>query len=150
MSISVPAHWGHVKRLTILAILISAHFSGFAQDENKPKTMDAEAYRVKSRNLRTAGFITVGIGSALVMGGVIWGIHDLDSGTGTFEGPAYMILGGAGVAGASVPLFIASGVNHKRSKQVSLNLQMDRSAPLPMHNMMPAKYPAVAVKWTFR
>lgn len=114
------------------------------------KNPDAEAYHLKSKHFRTAGWLTLGVGAAAMYGGVIVAIHDLSHGTGTAEVPAYLIVSGAFCASASIPLFVAAKVNGNRARDLSMHFQFDRSAPIPGRTMAPVYYPAVAIRWTIR
>jgi hypothetical protein len=134
----------------LLIFLLTLPILSQAQEVKPTAKMDAEAYRVKSMHLRTAGWCTLGVGVATMTGGLVVAIHDLSTATGTAELPAYLILGGALCASSSIPLFVSSKVNSNRARDLSMHIQFDRSAPLPGARMAPVYYPAVAIRWTIR
>ena len=132
----------------LFTLLLTLPLLTRAQEVKPMKSLDAEAYHVKSKHFRTAGWVTLSVGVAAMYSGAIVAIHDLSTGTGTAEAPVYLILGGGLVAGTSIPLFIAAKVNGNKARELSLHFQFDRSAPIPGRTMAPVYYPAVAIRWT--
>jgi hypothetical protein len=147
---SIPTQMKKNIAIALFFLLLTLPMMSQAQEVKPLKNTDAEAYHIKSRHFRTAGWVTLGLGVAAMYGGAIVAIHDLSSGTGTAETPAYLILSGAFCAGASIPLFVAAKINGNKARDLSVHFQFDRTAPIPGSAMAPVYYPAVAVRWTIR
>ena len=99
-------------------------------------------YMKKAKKQKTVGFILLGTGVALATVGLILEGRSSDSVSGavedTFEG-AGLIVGGAVVSAASIPFFIASGRNKKRSLALSPAIQkITGPADNQWANMQPA------------
>jgi hypothetical protein len=85
---------------------------------------DAAYYHTKSKKQRSGAWVLLGLGSALVVGGLLIGNRDESSFSDAATGGIMGIAGGAGMVG-SIPLFIASSRN--RRKALSLTFKNEPS-----------------------
>lgn len=117
----------------------------FSQKTNDPTPSVQKDYLQKSKHQKTAAWILLGGGTALIATGII---------VGTGE-DAYFTdaAGGAAVAGigilstiASIPLFIASGKNKKKAMNLTANIKMEKTTNFGRESFVQGSYPAIAFK----
>ena len=108
----------------IYFLMLAFPASSFCQKTNDAVPSVQKDYLQKSKHQKTAAWILLGGGTALIATGII---------VGTGE-DAYFTdaAGGAAVAGigllstiASIPLFIASGKNKKKAMHMTANIKME-------------------------
>lgn len=102
-------------------------------------------YLKKSKNQKTAAWILLGGGSALIATGIIVGSSE----ESTFNDAA----GGAAIAGigllstiGSIPLFIASGKNKRKANNFSGKLKMETGPFYQKQSFVQRSFPALSVK----
>jgi hypothetical protein len=112
-----------MKKIIVTLILLTVVFSTFGQRlalQQQPK----EFYLEKSKKQKTAGFILLGVGTAMVIGGAAafnssW---DSESNSSTdFYG--FVMLAGVVADITSIPLFISAGINKRKAATLSVGLQ---------------------------
>ena len=145
----------------MLAILICT--SGFNQQvkDHKPQLTKKE-YLEKTKKQKTIGWISLGIGQALLWTGVIlnrgeyegeeWDVNSLglpanphdvyenDKLKNTLETVGIII------ATSSIPFFIAAAKNKKKANRVGLNLKFEKSAVLRQTGLNTIHYPVLSFR----
>ncbi|MES1181765.1 MAG: hypothetical protein ABUL44_03130 [Flavobacterium sp.] len=122
-----------MKKITLLVTSLFLVFSCFSQQ--KTKTYDD--YMEKSRKRNTAGWIFVGSGTALTIGGTALLISAADSEEDIYDdswdgkviGGAVMLVAGVALIGTSIPFFIMSHRYKKKAMNLAFKtekLQMPR------------------------
>ena len=94
-----------MKKIIFCTVLLAIAATSFSQD-----------YLKKSKNQKTAAWILLGGGSALVVTGILLANNAALDNLGTGAGVA--IAGGVAVLG-SIPLFLASGRNKRKGMRLS-------------------------------
>lgn len=123
----------------IMLFILQQTFSQYKDTVRLPLTPD---FDLKSKNQKNAGWVLLGTGTALVTAGLLIGNRNAS----TFDDAAIgVVLGGLGVISAlgSIPLFLASGRNHRRAiGSVQLRLQACPSVgrSQTQSNLYPAAY----------
>src|SRR5687767_5841166 len=107
-----------MKKSMIYFLFLALPVSVFCQKTNDTVPDIKTHYLVKSKNQKTAAWVLLGGGAALIGTGLLIG----DSKNSTFDDA----LTGAGLAGigllstiASIPLFFASGKNKRKAMQAT-------------------------------
>jgi hypothetical protein len=130
-----------MKKTIYIAMLMVITTSIFGQQTPSVQT----DYLQKSKNQKTAGFVLLGGGSALIITGFLIG----DSKNSSFGDAATgAVLGGVGVLSAlgSIPLFIASAKNKRRANNVSTFFKMERIPVIQHTSLVSRSYPSITVK----
>ena len=132
-----------MKKIFLFSILlICVEIFSFGQGTELAKQpMTRNDYLVKSKNQKLAGFIMLGAGLASFI--IVAPGNASFSKTGTF-----VVIGGLAVIG-SIPLFIASGRNKRKSKSATafFNLKSQMSNPFA-HNKAKS-FPDLSLKFNF-
>ncbi|HEU4860207.1 MAG TPA: hypothetical protein VFT15_10240 [Chitinophagaceae bacterium] len=125
-----------MKKIMIYFLLIAMPAASFCQKTNDSVPSVKTDYLTKSKNQKSAAWVLLGGGTALIGAGFLIG----DSKNSTFDDAATgAILGGIGVLSAigSIPLFIASGKNKRKALNMSANFRIENATN---------SYPAIALK----
>jgi len=102
-------------------------------------------YIVKSKNQKTAAWVLLGGGVALIGTGFLVG----DRKEASFDDAATgAVLAGIGVLSTigSIPLFIASGKNKRKAMQATTFIKMEDTRMVHNHSFVQTSYPAIALK----
>jgi hypothetical protein len=105
-------------------------------------------YLAKSKNQKTAAWILLGGGVALIGTGFIVG----DSKNSSFDDAAFgALLAGIGTLSAigSIPLFIASGKNKRRAMKASALIKMETVPLIQKQSYIKISYPSFSVSFCF-
>ena len=109
-----------MKKLLLIFILAMISFAGYSQTEKQDFSKDY--YLEKSKRQETAGWVLLGAGTAMGIGGII--IMDQgDIFSADFEAGAILVLAGAASGLASIPFFISSGSNSRKAARLSFGPQ---------------------------
>ena len=111
-----------MTKMIICTLLLFVTASSFGQQTNSTQLSINQNYLRKSKNQKTAAWILLGGGAALVTTGILIANGSFDNAeTGA-------IVGGTGLlsAIASIPLFIAYGRNNRKAMKVSTYLELRR------------------------
>ncbi len=105
-------------------------------------------YLLKSKNQKTAAWVLLGGGTALIGLGFLIG----DSKNATFDDAGTgVVLGGLGFLSTigSIPLFIASGKNKRKAMKASALIKMKSVPLLQKQSFIQNSYPAFSVNIIF-
>jgi len=119
--------------------------TSFCQKTNDSLPVVKTEYLQKSKNQKTAGWVLLGGGTALIVTGFIVG----NSENSTFDDAAMgATLAGVGVLSAlgSIPLFVASGKNKRKGLQASTFIKMQKAIRFEKSSFVQTSYPALSLK----
>ena len=89
--------------------------STFSQQTKPTPTLTKQDYLQKSKSQKTTAFILLGIGATAVAIAA--------PGNVSFDVLPVLVIGGGLATLGSIPLFIASGKNKRKAKQISFKMQ---------------------------
>jgi hypothetical protein len=123
-----------MKTILISILALCCVFSSFAQ-QNKIDLRDA--YLQRSKNQKLGAYITLGVGTAALLPGVVLfaeaegkGLEELDKG---LKGTGLIIVG-VGCLGASLIQFINSNRNLKRANRLTLEINEPVAINMGFHS----------------
>ena len=138
-----------MKKILIYFLLLALPGASFCQQTNDSVPLIKTDYLQKSKNQKTAAWVLLGGGAALIGTGFLIG----DSKNSSFDDAATgAILGGIGVLSAvgSIPLFIASGKNKRKAMSTSAFIKMETAPAFQKQSFVPNSYPAFLVKFSLQ
>ena len=137
-----------MKKSILYFLLLALPAASFCQQSNDSVPVIKTDYLVKSKNQKTAAWVLLGGGVALIGTGFLVG----DGKNSTFDDAAAgAFLAGIGVLSAigSIPLFIASGKNKRKAMNASAFIKLE-TVPLPQkQSFVQNSYPAFSVNIIF-
>src|SRR6478735_2464395 len=113
-----------MKKVITYVLLLAMPATTFCQKTNDSVPVVKTDYLVKSKNQKTAAWVLLGGGVALIGAGFLIG----DSKNATFDDAGTgVVLGGIGFLSAvgSIPLFIASGKNKRKAMKTTTSIKME-------------------------
>ena len=134
-----------MKKVFVYVLLVAMPTTIFCQKTNDSVPDIKTHYIEKSKNQKTAAWILLGGGTALIGVGFLIGDNKNstfdDAATGTF-------LAGIGVLSTigSIPLFIASGKNKRRALRGTTFIKMEDTRMIHNQSFVQTSYPAIAFK----
>ena len=134
-----------MKSIILCLILLVFGFQSFSQAPEGSR----DYYLQKSKNQKTAGWVLLGVGTAMAVGGGIGFSNNFELFDSTTKGDVYggIMLAGIVADLVSIPVFISSGRNARRAARVSVSSQL---IDFPKGNNRYAKaHPAISVKIPF-
>ena len=134
-----------MKKNIIYFLLFAVPATSFCQKTNDTVPSIKTDYLVKSKNQKTAAWVLLGGGVALIGTGFLIG----DSKNSTFDDAATgAVLGGVGFLSTmgSIPLFIASGKNKKRAMNATTFIKMEDTRIVQNQSFVQTSYPAIALE----
>ena len=134
-----------MKKNIIYFVLFALPVISFCQKTNDTVPSIKTDYLVKSKNQKTAAWVLLGGGTALIGLGFLIG----DSKNSTFDDAATgAVLGGIGFLSAigSIPLFIASGKNKRKAMQATTFIKMENVRMIPNQSLVQTSYPSIALR----
>jgi hypothetical protein len=137
-----------MKKIMIYFLLLALPLTSFCQKINDSAPVIKTDYLAKSKNQKTAAWILLGGGVALIGTGFIVG----DSKNSTFDDAAFgALLAGIGTLSAigSIPLFIASGKNKRRAMNASALIKMKTVPLIQKQAYIQNSYPSISVSFCF-
>ena len=126
-------------------LLLALPTASFCQKTNDTVPVIKTDYLVKSKNQKTAAWILLGGGVALIGTGFLVG----DSKNSTFDDAATgAFLAGIGVLSSigSIPLFIASGKNKRKAMKATAFLKMENARMIQYQSFVQTSFPAIVLK----
>jgi len=148
-----------MKKVIAFTILLAITTNSFCQQTDSLKLVAKTDYLRKSKNQKTAAWILLGGGMAMVVtGSIIYG-NDYNKAAeqdpfwtavsyGSNVNPTGAVIATVGVlaAAGSIPFFIASGKNKKRARAISTGLKMENAPFIQRTSLVNRSYPAVSIK----
>ena len=137
-----------MKKVFVYVLLVAMPTTIFCQKTNDSVPDIKTHYMEKSKNQKTAAWVLLGGGTALIGVGFLIG----DNKNSTFDDAATgALLAGIGVLSTigSIPLFIASGKNKRKAMNASAFIKLE-TVPLPQkQSFVQNSYPAFSVNIIF-
>jgi len=137
-----------MKKNILYFLLLVLPIASFCQQTNDTVPFVKTDYLLKSKNQKTAAWVLLGGGTALIGLGFLIG----DSKNATFDDAGTgVVLGGIGFLSVvgSIPLFIASGKNKRKAMNASAFIKLE-TVPLPQkQSFVQNSYPAFSVNIIF-
>ena len=129
-----------MKQLTILILLIFSAVNSSSQPKTTASSLTKTDYLQKSKRQKTAAFIMLGGGMAVLLAGVIIEATNWDSSVGN-------VLASVGALSevGSIPLFIASAKNKKKAMNASVFFKMKNMMIMKPSLFTRKAYPAVSI-----
>jgi len=137
-----------MKEIMVYFLLLALPVTSFCQETNDSVPVVKTDYQTKSKNQKTAAWVLLGGGTALIATGFIVG----DSKNSSFDDAAMgALFAGVGVLSAlgSIPLFIASGKNKRKAMKASALIKMETVPLIPKQSFVQNSYPAFSVNIIF-
>jgi len=134
-----------MKKSILYFLLLTLPAASFCQKTNDSVPVIKTDYLVKSKNQKTAAWVLLGGGTALIGVGFLIG----DNKNSTFDDAATgTLLAGIGVLSTigSIPLFIASGKNKRRALRGTTFIKMEDTRMIHNQSFVQTSYPAIAFK----
>ena len=134
-----------MKKNILYFLLLVLPAASFCQKTNDSVPVVQTDYLVKSKNQKTAAWVLLGGGVALISAGFLIG----DSKNSTFDDAATgAVLGGIGFLSAigSIPLFIASAKNKRKAMQATTFIKMENVRMIPNQSLVQTSYPSIALR----
>ncbi len=134
-----------MKKVFVYVLLVAMPTAIFCQKTNDSVPDIKTHYIEKSKNQKTAAWVLLGGGTALIGVGFLIG----DNKNSTFDDAATgALLAGIGVLSTigSIPLFIASGKNKRRATRGTTFIKMEDTRMIHNQSFVQTSYPAIAFK----
>ena len=134
-----------MKKSMIYFLLLALPVTSFCQKTYDTVPDIKTGYIEKSKNQKTAAWVLLGGGVALIGTGFLVGNDKEASFDDAFTGA---LMAGIGVLSTigSIPLFIASGKNKRRAMGGTTFLKMEDSRMIHNQSFVQTSYPAIALK----
>jgi hypothetical protein len=144
-----------MKSIFLFLLTIAIFSNTFAQRRYyQPQQKTYDDYMAKSRRFKTTGWILLGAGVGLMVGGIVLmdrGLNENDNGYYGDEGNSTLLTGELLVTGGtlsacgSIPFLVIGGILHKKAMRASAFLEMEK-VPNKMQTGIPLQpFPAVGV-----
>jgi len=137
-----------MKKSIFYFLLLALPITSFCQMTNDSVPDIKTHYLVKSKNQKTAAWVLLGGGTALIGIGFLIG----DNKNSTFDDAATgALLAGIGVLSTigSIPLFIASGKNKRKAMKTTATINMKTVPLFQKQSFIQNCYPAFSVNIIF-
>jgi len=134
-----------MKKTITYFLLLALPMSCFCQKTNDSVPSIKADYLVKSKNQKTAAWVLLGGGVALMGAGYLIG----DSKNASFDDAGTgVVLGGIGFLSTigSIPLFIASGKNKRKAMKATAFIKMEDGKRTHNQSFVQTSYPAITLK----
>jgi hypothetical protein len=141
-----------MKKIIILTMLLAFVAVSFGQQITPKQDWKESEYYKKSKHQKTAAWILLGSGVALITGGLIAHANYINNQDDLFaeftEVSNGEVIAGIGVlvAGGSIPFFIMSSKNKKKAKAASVFINIENAPVLQGAVFNNQSFPAVGVK----
>ena len=136
-----------MKKCILYILLLTLPAASFCQKTNDTVPVVKTDYLVKSKNQKTAAWVLLGGGTALIGIGFLIG----DNKNSTFDDAATgALLGGIGFLSTigSIPLFIASGKNKRKAMKATTFIKMETAPSFQKQSFNQTSYPAFSLSLT--
>jgi len=146
-----------MKRLLLIITASLFLFESFSQQIDPAPALTKQDYMEKSKKQKTAAWVLLGGGAALIITGTILSANEVEKDyqndpnnpfapltEADFDGPEWVFTTGIFAGLGSIPLFIASSRN--RRKAMSLSLKNEQFQSLKNSSLVYRPMPAVSLK----
>ena len=136
-----------MKKIIVYFLLLALPATSFCQQTNDSVPVVKTDYLQKSKNQKTAAWVLLGGGAALIGTGFLVG----DGKNSSFDDAATgAVLAGIGLLSTigSIPLFIASGKNKRKAITTSAFIKMETAPAFQKQSFVPNSYPAFSIKFS--
>jgi len=146
-----------MKRLLLIITASLFLFESFSQQIDPAPALTKQDYMEKSRKQKTAAWVLLGGGAALIITGTILSANEVEKDyqndpnnpfapltEADFDGPEWVFTTGIFAGLGSIPLFIASSRN--RRKAMTLSLKNEQFQSLKNSSLVYRPMPAVSLK----
>src|SRR6185436_14235236 len=133
-----------MKKHILYFLLLVLPVASFCQQTNDTVPFVKTDYLLKSKNQKTAAWVLLGGGVALIGAGFLIG----DSKNATFDDAGTgVVLGGIGFLSTigSIPLFIASGKNKRKAMKATTFIKMETAPSFQKQSFNQTPYPAFSL-----
>lgn len=127
-----------MKKITVFTMLLILATASFCQEKEPKPLLTRAAYLKKSKTQKILGFVFLGAG-AITIASVSGGNTDFNT-----LGPVVVL--GAVVTLASIPLFIASGRNKRKAGEGSIAFKFEKIQILQESALSSHSVPALSFK----
>jgi hypothetical protein len=137
-----------MKKIMIYFLMLALPATSFCQKTNDSVPVVKTDYLVKSKNQKTAAWILLSGGVALIGTGFIVG----DGKNASFDDAAFgAVLAASGTLSAigSIPFFIAAGKNKRKALKASAFINTETLRLPQKQSCIQNSYPALSVNITF-
>jgi len=133
-----------MRLVIIIPWLLLLRASVLSQEVSPKQSLSKEDYLKKSKSQKTGAWVLLGAGVAVLAITGINAASSVDLTSPIDESHAFGIGLAAAMAVSSIPLFIASGKNKKRSTMAA-SVKIEH-ARIGGHDLTRIKYPAISVR----
>jgi hypothetical protein len=136
-----------MKKSILYFLLLALPAASFCQKTNDTIPAVKTDYLLKSKNQKTAAWVLLGGGTALIGLGFLIG----DSKNATFDDAGTgVVLGGIGFLSAvgSIPLFIASGKNKRKAMKATTFIKMETAPSFQKQSFNQTPFPTFSLSLT--
>jgi len=146
-----------MKRLLLIITASLFLFESFSQQIDPAPALTKQDYMEKSKKQKTAAWVLLGGGAALIITGTILSANEVEKDyqndpnnpfapltEADFDGPEWVFTTGIFAGLGSIPLFIASSRN--RRKAMTLSLKNEQFQSLKNSSLVYRPMPAVSLK----
>ncbi len=127
-----------MKSIIICILCLFLSITSFGQQTDSTPTLTSKKYLQKSTRQKVGAFILLTAGFAT--------LATISQGDTPLTALPTLAVTGTVLTLGSIPLFIASGKNKRKSREFSTMLEMKNRALVPVQNMAWAPYPALSIK----
>lgn len=129
----------------ICTVLLFLSVNSFGQQNHLKPSLNHQDYLQKSKNQKTGAWLLLGGGTAVLAITTISAASSFDLSRKSSFPVIPVSIGGAMML-SSVPLFIASTRNKKKSIKTSAYFQMDKTQAIKQRGISFHSYPSIALK----
>ena len=130
-----------MKRIIACLLVLTLALTSAAQETDPKQPLTRADYLKKSKEQKTAGFVFLGIGAALI------GIAA--PGNVSFDILPALVIGGGAAILTSIIFFASSAKNKKRAMRMTGSLELQKLPSLTQSNLSLQNAPALSVKINF-
>jgi phosphate/sulfate permease len=147
-----------MKKNILFVLLLVVSTNAFSQQTNPSQKISGENYLKKSKNQKTAAWVLLGGGVALITTAFAVGMNDAaedlagilflgEEQQSSNTGEVLFYTGLVSMAG-SIPLFIASSKNKRKAEKIAVVLKMEKLTCFQYQLVKQISYPALTVKFS--
>ncbi|NOT52016.1 MAG: hypothetical protein HOP10_12150 [Chitinophagaceae bacterium] len=133
-----------MKIFLICFLFLAVTTSAYSQQTTPSPVLTKKDYLKKSKNQKTAAWLFLAGGGALIA----IGAQDVDDKAGYSDGTrsAAAVVAGIGALGVSTTLFIASARNKRKGEAMAFDFKMEKAPVLQQNGLAYNSYPAISLR----